>query len=226
MKENLPQLRSRMSSAHTANTLGVTGGMGSGKTIVCGFLAELGAEIFAADQVARELMEQPGDVRRSVERTFGPRSYRSDGQLDREWLAARVFGAAEDLAKLNAIVHPAVRDAFDQVKLSCRAPLLVHEAALIYEAGLEHRLDAVAVVTAPGDVRIRRVRQRDGLTARQVLQRMAHQLPQAELECRADVVVDNSVGKQRLRSKALRLFELAISARPLCRATFRNCRRL
>ena len=221
MTGSLHQLQSR-----AVNTLGVTGGIGSGKSLACEYLSELGADVFEADQVARQLMEQPGNVRAAIEGAFGSKSYRSDGQLNREWLAARVFEEAEELVKLNAIVHPAVGEAFDQARLGCRAPLLVHEAALIYEAELEHRLDAVAVLAAPEDVRIQRVRQRDGLTAQQVRQRMVHQLPQRELERRADVVVTNSAGPAQLRGKVSQLYELVTSARPLSRATFRNCRRL
>ena len=208
------------------STLGITGGIGSGKSLACQFLSDLGAYVFEADKVARRLMEQSAGIREAIQLAFGPESYLSDGQLNRAWLAARVFSDTSELAQLNAIVHPGVRLEFERVKSTCDSLLMVHEAALIYEAGLDRQLDAVAVIVAPVDVRIRRVQLRDGVAEHEVRKRMAHQLPQKELERRADVVVVNTAGPETLRRKMTRLFRLSTSAQPLTRDAFRNCRRL
>ena len=214
------------SDAGLANTLGVTGGIGSGKSLACRYLSELGAAVFEADQVAKQLMVQPGEVRQAIMQAFGKKSYLPQGQVNTAWLSKRVFDDAAALAELNAIVHPAVRRAFEQAKTDCDEALLVHEAALIYEAGINDQLDAVAVIAAPEDLRIRRIQERDQVSAENIRKRMAHQWSQDELERRADIVIINVARPGALRSKMSRLFGLASTAKPLNRSTFRHCRRI
>ena len=193
----------------TLRTLGVTGGIGSGKSVVCAELRKIGAEVFAADRVARELLERDAAVRQDVTDAFGAQSYRQDGALNRSDLAERVFGDEVALRQLNSIVHPRVREAFQAAAAKCEAPLLVHEAALIYEAGLETYLNAVAVVYASQADRIRWVMARDKVTESQVRLRMRHQLSSEETVGRADVVITNSGPLDDLRRKARRLYGLA-----------------
>lgn len=207
-------------------TLGVTGGIGSGKSSVCGYLEDLGAIIFEADQVARDLMESSDQIREAVIESFGRKCYKPDGQLNRPWLAAQVFSDEVRLAELNAIVHPRVREAFDRRKHQLSSGLLIHEAALIYEAGLGDRLDAVCVVSAPKDVRIERVMVRDGISAGEVRARMQSQLPQEETEGRADVVLVNAGDRAELRRKTKKLYELAMDQETLSPENFRSFRRL
>ncbi|MCY3488678.1 MAG: dephospho-CoA kinase [Bacteroidetes bacterium] len=207
-------------------TLGVTGGIGSGKSAVCAYLEDLGATIFEADQVARDLMESSDHIREAVIESFGRNSYKPDGHLNRPWLAAQVFGDEVRLAELNAIVHPRVGEAFDHLKHQLQSGLLVHEAALIYEAGLGDRLDAVCVVSAPKDVRIKRVMVRDGISAGEVRARIQRQLPQEETEGRADVVLVNAGDQAELRRKTKKLYELAMDQETLSPENFRSFRRL
>ena len=207
-------------------TLGVTGGIGSGKSIVCAYLGELGAEIFDADLIARNLMESDGEVRRAVIQTFGRKSYRADGSLNRPWLASKVFVDNTRLAQLNEIVHPKTVEAFGVLRSCLQAGLLVHEAALIYEAGLEDRLDAICVVTAPKDVRIERVMARDRVSAEEVLARMHRQWPQEEKVRLADVVLINDGHMSAVRRKTQRLYELAMSGERLSFENFRFTRQL
>ena len=191
-------------------TLGITGGIGSGKSAACRILRSLGASLFEADVVAKDLMERSPAVREAIVATFGARSY--SPVLNRAWLAAQVFGNAEALARLNAIVHPRVRTAFEEMRekaVQDRVPLLVHEAALIFESGLDSMLDDVAVIDAPVSVRIRRVMDRDGMAEEAVRARMRHQLPPAELKRRADYVIDNGGSLAMLRPQVERLFEWA-----------------
>ncbi len=193
-------------AAATPGTLGVTGGIGSGKTSVCRLLEELGADVFYADLVARRIMEEQPDAINEIRAAFGEGSYTAAGSLNRDWLAARVFKSAASLSALNAIVHPRVRRAFRARQASSTASLLVYEAALIFETGGERNLKAVAVVDAPVKVRIARVRKRDGLSDDQVVARMRHQLSRNELLRRADYVIDNSGRPQALEPQVQRVY--------------------
>lgn len=200
--------------SHIVKTLGVTGGIGSGKTTVCRFLEEQGAKVFYADVEAKRLMAEDPDMRAAIEEAFGPESYTDDGDLNREYLAEQVFGDEEQLERLNAIVHPRVFEAFEAAKERARTedvPLLVHEAALIFEAGGDEHVDAVAVVDAPEADRVARVVERDDVTPSQVRARMGHQLPPAELRRRADYVIDNDGSLEDLRRKTIELYHTVVS---------------
>lgn len=195
-------------------TLGVTGGIGSGKTTVCRMLEELGARVFYADAEAKRLMQEDPEVRAEIQAAFGPESYDAEGNLNRTYLAEKVFGSDEDVARINAIVHPRVFEAFQKARQKARregVALLVHEAALIFEAGAEKHLDAVAVVDAPEAIRIRRVTARDDVPPEAVRARMGHQLPPEELRRRADYVIDNSGSKEDLRAEVERVFRAVLS---------------
>lgn len=193
-------------------TLGVTGGIGSGKTTVCGFLEEKGARVFYADLEARRLMEEHEGVREDVIEAFGPQSYDGDA-LNREYLAEVVFSSPENVERINAIVHPRVFESFNHAAERAAeedVELLVHEAALIFESGGDEHLDAVAAVVAPDDDRIARVVERDDTTEAEVRARMGHQLPQDELRRRADYVIENDGSLDDLRRKSNELYWKAV----------------
>ena len=190
-------------------TLGVTGGIGSGKTAACRHFEALGARVVYADLVARELMETDAALVAALREAFGPETHTAEGRLNRPHLAARVFGDAAEVARLNALVHPRVRAAFSSFRDEAEAavaPLFVYEAAILYETGGDRLVDAVAVVDAPVEARIARVMARDGATREQVLARMAHQLPPAELRARADFVIENDGDEAHLRRGVARVF--------------------
>lgn len=158
-------------------------------------LEDLGARVFYADEEGKHLLVTDPAARRDVVEAFGIESYLPDGQLNRAYLAERVFGNEERVARINEIVHPRVFARFEETVAQARrddVPLLVKEAALIFEAGGEGLLDAVAVVDAPREVRVERVMARDDASREEVVARMAHQLPPEELRRRADFVIDNS----------------------------------
>lgn len=185
-------------------TLGVTGGIGSGKTTVCRLLEDRGAQVFYADDEAKRIMQDDAGARKAIADAFGEASYDDEGRLNRSYLAGRVFGDEEALTRLNAIVHPRVFAAFEQVRERAEregVPLLVHEAALLFEAGGDEHVDAVAVVDAPEEARVRRVTTRDDVSPDQVRARMGHQLPPEELRQRADYVIDNSGSLEELRDQ-------------------------
>ena len=190
-------------------TLGVTGGIGSGKTTVCGFLQEKGARVFYADIEAKRLMQEDASVRAEITEAFGPEAYTDDGALDRAVLADRVFGDAERLEQLNAIVHPRVFEAFEAAKERAAeegGDLLVHEAALLFEAGGDAHVDVTAAVVAPDADRVARVAERDDVAPEKVRARMEHQLPQDELRRRADYVIENDGSLDDLRRKSVELY--------------------
>ncbi len=190
-------------------TLGVTGGIGSGKTTVCGFLEEQGARVFYADLEAKRLMQENETVRADITEAFGAGAYTDDGSLNRPYLADRVFGDAERVERLNAIVHPHVFDAFEKAVARAEQedlPLLVHEAALLFEAGGDAHVDVTAAVVAPDDDRLARVVERDDVTPRQVRARMTHQLSQDELRRRANYVIENDGTLDDLRRKSVDLY--------------------
>ena len=197
-------------------TLGVTGGIGSGKTTVCGFLEEQGARVFYADLEAKRLMQEDADVQAAVTEAFGTGAYREDGTLNRAYLADKVFGDAEQVERLNAIVHPRVFAAFEAARERAREEgisLLVHEAALLFEAGGDEHVDTTAAVVAPDARRIDWVTERDDVTPEQVQARMQHQLPQDELRARADYVLENDGTLDDLRQKSVDLYWAVVEGR-------------
>ncbi|MFB6249168.1 MAG: dephospho-CoA kinase [Salinibacter sp.] len=190
-------------------TLGVTGGIGSGKTTVCGFLEEKGARVFYADIEAKRLMQDDEAVRAEITEAFGAEAYTDDGTLDRAYLADQVFGDADRLERLNAIVHPRVFESFEAATERAAEEgidLLVHEAALLFEAGGDAHVDVTAAVVAPEEARVARVAERDDVTPEQVRARMGHQFPQDELRRRADHVLENDGSLEALRQRSVELY--------------------
>lgn len=193
--------------------LGVTGGIGSGKSAVCALLAEKGARIFYADAVAKRLQLTDERVRGAILDAFGAEAYLADGSLNRAYLAGRVFSSDEDRRRINAIVHPAVARAFEEAVEAARrdgVPLLVKEAALLLDTDTS-LFDAIVVVDAPAEERIRRVTERDGVDPDAVRARIAGQMAPEEMAARADVVLVNDGSLEDLKRKVDRLFEAVLA---------------
>ncbi len=153
----------KVDSAKNKPRVGLTGGIASGKTLVAAGLELCGAAVAFADQMARGLMEQPGPVRSRLVELLGARAYLEDGSLDRPALGARLFADAGLLARVNGIVHPAVREATEawQAAAGARAPYTVYESALLWESGAAADFDVVVHVYAPRAVRLQRATARD-----------------------------------------------------------------
>ena len=183
-------------------TIGVTGGIGSGKSAVCKILEKTyGATVFYADAVAKKLMVENKALKSKIISTFGADSYFAEGQLNRKYLAEKVFTNEEALKKLNALVHPAVRRALRREKkkaLQNGTPFLVYEAALLFETHGDKECDVVWGVHASKEIRIKRVMQRDNIPQEQVAQRMAKQLSEAEFLRQADAVIWNEEDEEAL----------------------------
>ncbi|MEN5085390.1 dephospho-CoA kinase [Sphingobacterium faecium] len=170
--------------------VGIAGGIGSGKTIVCDIFKVLGVPIYNADLEAKLIMNKSDQVRQAIIATFGDQTYQN-GILNREFLAAQVFNDADQLAKLNAIVHPAVIQAAEDWADAQTAPYSLKEASILFESGSYKKLDYTILVTAPVEIRIARVMARDQVTREQVLARMNNQLPDEEKAKLADFVIIN-----------------------------------
>lgn len=172
--------------------VGVTGGIGSGKSIVCRIFNLLGVPVYNADLAARSIMENDLQIRSRMIDAFGAETYTFSGKLNRSYLSRVVFNDANQLKKLNSIVHPAVfRDA-EKWFSEQTFPYAIKEAALIFETGGEKDLDLVITVTAPVKLRLKRVHQRDGISYSEILDRMKNQLPETEKVKRSDIIIRNN----------------------------------
>ena len=156
--------------------IGLTGGIGSGKTTVAGFFKELGVPVYIADDAGKRLMITSEEVKRSIVNLLGPESY-DEGQPNRKYIASKVFTSAEKLEKLNKIIHPAVDIDFRQWKSSQNDPYVIYEAAILFESGGYKKCDAVILVTAPLETRISRLQKRDQSSTAEIEARMQHQWP-------------------------------------------------
>jgi dephospho-CoA kinase len=172
--------------------IGITGGIGSGKTTICKIFETLNIPIYYADDRAKWLMTNDNTVKNAVIENFGDNAYLPDGQLDRAYIANIVFQNQAKLSVLNNIVHPAVQEDgenwFSQHK---NAPYAIKEAALLVESGGYKHLDKLIVVTAPVALRIERVMQRDRASEADVRARMAKQMPEEEKVKFADFIIEN-----------------------------------
>lgn len=171
--------------------IGITGGIGSGKTTVCGIFRALGIPVYDADREAKKLMNNHEGLVIAVKEAFGEEAYDTAGQLDRQYLATRVFNDEAALARLNAIVHPVVIQAANDWADAQDAPYTVKEAALLFQSGSYVHNDYNIVVAAPDELRISRVMQRDGATEQQVRARMDKQMAQQDQIEKADDVIWN-----------------------------------
>jgi dephospho-CoA kinase len=172
--------------------IGITGNIGSGKTTVSKVFELLGIPVFYADFHAKKVMTDDAILVAAIRNHFGTEAYFADGSLNRKHISAIVFNNEAELQKLNSLVHPAVFRAFDDWATPFNNVFYVlKEAAILFESGSNLQCDKTIVVAAPLDVRVKRVMQRDQLTAEEVLRREKKQMPQAEKEAKADFIILN-----------------------------------
>lgn len=172
--------------------VGITGGIGSGKSTACKIFKVLGIPVFEADQVARQLMNGDPEVRRQLIHLFGNAVYLPDQTIDRKYLSGIVFNNSSLLTLLNSIVHPAVRQAFDRWFQNQHAPYIIHEAAILFESGFYKMMDKTITATTDEEERIQRVIKRDGVSEEQVKQRIGNQWTDEQRNKLADFVIGNN----------------------------------
>ena len=188
--------------------VGITGGIGSGKSTVARIFEILGIPVYYADQAARRLMNEDEALKQNIITHFGSGSYR-DGQLDRSYLGEIVFKDKEKLHQLNAITHPAtIRDANDWMQKQ-NSPYTIKEAALIFESGSAEYLDYVIGVFAPLPLRLKRIMQRDKTSREDVLHRMSRQIDEDIKMKLCDAVLLNDE-QQLLVPQVIKLHELLL----------------
>ena len=170
--------------------IGVTGGIGSGKSTVCRLFAQKGIAVYDSDAAAKRLMQQDDTLRMRLTERFGAGIFR-DGQLDRSRLAGVVFSDPQALADLNALVHPVVMADFDAWAARQEGPYVILESAILFEAGLETCVDKTVAVLAPRELRIERTCRRDDCGPDEVGRRIAAQLDYDTLSGRADYAIVN-----------------------------------
>lgn len=170
--------------------IGITGGIGSGKTFICRLFQMLGVPVYNADEEAKKLMNTDRRIREKLVAQFGQAVYK-DGQLDRAFLARVVFSDAQKLQILNSIVHPIVIQEAKDWAARQKTRYSLKEAALLFESGSYKELDYTILVTAPLELRVQRVMHRDGMTEQQVRERISKQLSDEEKLQLADFVIVN-----------------------------------
>ncbi len=189
--------------------VGVTGGIGSGKSTVCHVWEELGAFVVYADELAKKLMAEDEQLKKQIISSFGKESYHADGSLNRAFLAREAFqkGRTE---RLNRIVHPAVSlkvEELAEYAESQGVQLFAEEAALLLKKGRPEFFDVIVLVTADAEKRIQRVQNRDNISTDEVVSRMEHQQNFEELISLCDYVIHNNTTLDDLQEKAAELYQ-------------------
>lgn len=187
--------------------MALTGNIGSGKTTVCRFFEVLGVPVYYADQRARHITNTR-EVLDQIHKVFGAAVFDDDKMLNRQKLAQVVFNDQQALKTLNGIIHPRVHRDYQQwLKHHAQAAYSLQEAAIIFESGSARHFDLVVVVSAPKEIRLQRVMQRENVQREQVLQRMDNQMDQKTLEEKADHVILND-GRQAVIPQVMKLHAL------------------
>jgi dephospho-CoA kinase len=183
--------------------IGLTGGIGSGKSVVAKIFETLGIPVYYADDASKRLMSDDEQLKNQVKNAFGDAAY-IKGKLNREYLSEQVFNDIEKLTLLNSFVHPATIKDADQWIRKQKAPYIVKEAALIFESGSQKNLDYVIGVRAPEQLRLQRAMQRDNISSERVIARMSNQMDEEEKLRLCDFVIVNDE-KQLVIPQALAL---------------------
>lgn len=171
--------------------IGITGGIGSGKTTVCCVFKTLGIPVFNADTIAKSIMITDSFLIASIKKEFGEEAYFPNNELNRKYLASKVFNNQEALTKLNSLVHPLTIKAFVDWSLRQKSAYVIKEAAILFESGSYKDCDFIIVVTSPEELRIKRVMEREGVTEDNVRSRISKQMPESEKVELADFIIIN-----------------------------------
>jgi dephospho-CoA kinase len=184
--------------------IGVTGGIGSGKSLVVNELERLGAVVYHADKKAKELVYLP-EVKESIVKLFGEKAFEND-IYNTKYIASIVFEDSTKLEALNAIVHPAVFKDLDKFCIENKGKTIVYESALMMETGHTHLFDKVILVTAPLELRIERVMARDKVDKAAVVKRIEKQWTDQKKRALADIIIEN-IDKEETFKKVRELWE-------------------
>lgn len=187
--------------------IGLTGGIGSGKTTVANGFAALGIALVDADLVARQLVEPGSPALEQIAEHFGDAVLQNDGQLDRAALRARVFSQPAEKSWLNQLLHPLIRQEMHRQLAAASSPYVLFIAPLLLENKLQDRIDRLLVVDIPESLQLQRTLQRDGGSEQQIAAIMAAQVSRAERLAAADDVIDNSAEPEHLTARIAQLHQ-------------------
>jgi dephospho-CoA kinase len=191
--------------------IGITGGIGSGKSVVCHIFSLLGVPVFNSDLEGRSILENDSRVIASVKTIFGADAYSADGEPDRKKIAALAFSDAEKLKKLNAVIHPAVNERFSVWLIQhAAASYVIKEAAILVESGSYKELDYLVLVSAPEELKQTRAAKRDNLSPEQVAKRSRNQMNETELAEYVQFVIRNDE-KELLIPQVMKLHEFFLA---------------
>ena len=177
--------------------VGLTGGLGSGKSTVAKVFETLRIPVFYADDESKKITDTSLEVKAQLISAFGEELYK-EGKLNRGMLASIIFNDAESIKKVNGIIHPAIADAFTTWAARQKSPYVLQEAAILFETGGYKRFDKNILVSAPEELRIKRVMKRSGWSREEALQRMANQWGESQKISLADFVILNDGSKPLL----------------------------
>ena len=182
--------------------IGITGGIGSGKSLICRIFSTMNIPIYDADSRAKYLINKDIPLKKSIKNLLGDNAYTPTDEYNREWVASQVFNNPDLLKQLNSLVHPCVqKDSHNWVKKYTKFPFLLYEAALMKAAGVDNMFDKVVVVNAPIELRIKRIQVRDKRSEQEIKAIIARQITDEERLKIADYIIENndlSIAKRQM----------------------------
>ncbi|MBR5477579.1 MAG: dephospho-CoA kinase [Bacteroidaceae bacterium] len=188
--------------------LAITGGIGSGKSVVSHIMEIMGVPVYDCDRRAKELMVTDVHIVKGLTRMFGSECYNEDGTLNRGYVASRIFTDDDNIKRVNALVHPIVKKNFERWAASMTVPVVAVETAVLYESGIIESVDKVLVVWADKETCIRRTIKRSGMSRNQVVSRMQKQMSSDELLLLSDYSLYNDGEEPLLKATGALLDEL------------------
>ncbi len=188
-------LLKRKSMKQTPKKIGLTGGIGTGKTTVAKIFLSLQIPVYNSDNESKRILNTNPQIKKTLTENFGKEIYQTNGKINKQAFAKIIFSNTQALDIANQIIWREVRNDFNMWCEKQTAPYVIQESALLYESGATSRYNAMIVVDAPWEMRINRTMQRDGLSREQILQRMKNQIPQEQKNKMADFIVINDETK-------------------------------
>ena len=207
---NMIPLQKKLPEKDRTIVLGITGGIACGKSLVCQFFRELGAAVMSADELAREVVKPGEEAYEKIITHFGNGILTEEGTINRALLAEKIFLVPAERQELNRITHPAIGHLADkrisELRQDPTVPLIIYEAPLLFEAKAEERVDLVLVVATTPKQQLERLMQRDKLSQKEALLRIAAQMPLSEKISRADILVENNAPRAATKKLIQQIF--------------------